>query len=137
MKTYFEKNPESIPYMERLKKEWDQHGKIIIGCDFDDTLCHWGLEGFNPARTISILKKAKHIGAYIVIFTASKEERFPEIEAYCKSIGIEIDSINKNPINLPYGNGGKIYANIFVDDRAGLNESLAILEEIINQKTNS
>jgi hypothetical protein len=39
-----------------------------------------------------------------------------------------IDSINENPINLPYGHHGKIYANIYLDDRAGLNEALNILE---------
>jgi hypothetical protein len=41
---------------------------------------------------------------------------------------LEIDGINTTPIDLPYGNNKKIYANIFIDDRAGLNESLNILE---------
>lgn len=41
---------------------------------------------------------------------------------------MEIDAINENPIPLPYGKNGKVYANIFIDDRAGLNESLQILE---------
>ena len=128
MKEFFEKNPESIPYLNRLIAEWEQHGKIIIACDFDDTIRHWGLDGFNSDRVIEILKIAKQTGAYIVIFTASNPERYPEIEQYCKGIGLEIDTINKNPISLPYGNTGKVYANIFIDDRAGLNEALNILE---------
>jgi hypothetical protein len=41
---------------------------------------------------------------------------------------LEIDGINKTPIDLPYGNDKKIYANVFIDDRAGLNEALNILE---------
>lgn len=128
MKEYFDRNPESIPYLERLEREWNQHGKIIIACDYDDTICHWGLEGFDPKLVLEVLKVAKNTGAYIVIFTASDPSRYPEIEQYCKTLGLEIDTINKNPISLPYGNSGKVYANIFIDDRAGLNESLAILE---------
>ena len=75
-----------------------------------------------------MLKVAKQTGAYLVIFTACKADRYPEIQEYCKSIGLEIDTINKSPIDLPYGNDSKIYANIFIDDRAGLNEALQILE---------
>ena len=32
---------------------------------------------------------------------------------------------------LPYGNNGKIYANIYLDDRAGLEEALIILEKAL------
>jgi thiol-disulfide isomerase/thioredoxin len=128
MKEYFEKNPESIPYLERLENEWRQHGKIIIACDYDDTISHWKLKDYDPSRTIEILKIAKQTGAYIVIFTACNPLRYEEIKSYCASIGLEIDSINETPIDLPYGKDKKIYANIFIDDRAGLNESLNILE---------
>ena len=128
MKEYFDKNPESIPYLERLEQEWKQHGKIIIACDYDDTISPWKMKGFDPKRVIEVLKVAKQTGAYIVIFTSCNEERYQEIEEYCNSQGLEIDAINKTPINLPYGNNSKIYANIFIDDRAGLNEALNILE---------
>jgi hypothetical protein len=128
MNEYFERNPESIPYLERLEQEWSQYGKIIIACDYDDTISPWKLKGFDPTRVIEVLKTAKQTGAYITIFTACNEERYAEITEYCKSKGLEIDSINKTPINLPYGNGGKVYANVFIDDRAGLNEALNILE---------
>lgn len=126
MKEYFDKNPESIPYLERLEQEWKQHGKIIIACDYDDTISPWKMKGFDPKRVIEVLKVAKQTGAYIVIFTSCNEERYQEIEEYCNSQGLEIDAINKTPINLPYGNNSKIYANIFIDDRAGLNEALNV-----------
>ena len=41
MKEYFEKNPESIPYLERLEEEWKMHGKIIVAVDYDDTISPW------------------------------------------------------------------------------------------------
>jgi hypothetical protein len=128
MKEYFDKNPESIPYLERLEEEWKQHGKIIIACDYDDTISPWKLRGYDPKRTIEVLKQAKVTGAYIVIFTACNPLRYEEIKNHCASIGLEIDSINETPIDLPYGKDKKIYANIFIDDRAGFNESLNILE---------
>ena len=128
MKEYFEKNPESQPYLDRLIQEWNQHGKIIIAVDYDDTLSPWKLRDFNPKRTFDVLKVAKETGAYIVIFTACDPFRYDEIYDYCHDNGLEIDTINKNPIDLPYGHGGKIYANIFIDDRAGVNEALNILE---------
>lgn len=128
MKEYFDKNPESNPYLERLEEEWKQYGKIIIACDYDDTISPWKMTNTNFTRVFEILKMAKQTGAYVVIFTACKEERYSEITKYCLDNGLEIDGINTTPIDLPYGNNKKIYANIFIDDRAGLNESLNILE---------
>jgi pimeloyl-CoA synthetase len=128
LKDYFENNPESIPYLDRLEQEWKQHGKIIIACDYDDTISPWKLNSFDPKRVIEVLKIAKEVGAYLTIFTACSDDRYPEIMGYCSSKGLKIDSINKTPIDLPYGRGGKVYANIFIDDRAGLNEALNILE---------
>lgn len=128
MKEYFDKNPESNPYLERLEEEWKQYGKIIIACDYDDTISPWKMTNTNFTRVFEILKMAKQTGAYVVIFTACKEERYNEITKYCLDNGLEIDGINTTPIDLPYGNNKKIYANIFIDDRAGLNESLNILE---------
>lgn len=131
MKTYFEKNPESIPYLDRLVDEWYQHGKVIIACDYDDTISPWKMKHENHSdftRVIELLKAAKHTGAFVTIWSACDKGRFDEIRSYCKSKGLDIDSINENPIDLPYGNNGKIYANIYLDDRSGLNESLNILE---------
>lgn len=126
-------------YSQRLLIEWRTHGKIIIAVDFDSTIFpyHTLNNKEDIERTIYLVKKAHEIGAYIVIFTASVESRFDFIREYCESIKVPIDSINKNPIELPYGNNGKIYYNLNICDRSGLNESLNILEEVINEmKTN-
>jgi thiol-disulfide isomerase/thioredoxin len=128
MKEYFDKNPESIPFLDRLEQEWKMHGKIIIACDYDDTISPWKMNNNNFKRVFQVLNTAKATGAYIVIFTACKTDRYEEITKYCLDNGLEIDGINKTPIDLPYGNDSKIYANIFIDDRAGLNEALNILE---------
>ena len=124
-------------YHKRLYQEWKQHGKIIIGVDFDDTLYPWKFKSPEDAekfeRTIQLLKVAHATGAYIVIFTACDENRYEEIQNYCEKVRLPIDCINKTPFDIPegYGKNGKIYANLFLDDRAGLNEALEMLETVM------
>lgn len=120
-------------YIDRLTKEWNTHGKIVIGVDFDSTLYPYGTidNSEDIAKVIVLLKDCRFVGCYIMIHTASSELRHPEIKTYCEEIGIKVDSINSNPINLPYGNEGKPYANIYLDDRAGLNEACTILSEAL------
>lgn len=117
-------------YIKRLTEEWMKHGKIIVACDFDSTISPWKtIENMEDIeRTISLLKTAQETGIYLVIFTACSSDRYDYIERYCDALGLQIHGINKNPIDLPYGNTAKMYANIFLDDRAGLTQSLDILE---------
>ena len=116
-------------YIDRLYNEWKQHGKIIISVDYDDTIFPWGLGNKEDIdRTIKLVQIAHETGAYIVIFTASAPERHEEIQKHCESIRLPIDSINVNPIELPYGKNGKIYYNINLCDRSGLTQALDILE---------
>ena len=116
-------------YVARLLKEWKEHGKIIIACDYDDTIRNWSLDDDETREAvIDLLKKAKETGAYIVIFTACSPDRYDEIKVFCNEQGVTIDSINQNPIDLPYGNTSKVYANIFLDDRAGLPQAMEILK---------
>lgn len=120
-------------YIDRLLNEWKQHKKIVIACDFDDTISPWRLDDPQTfSRVKSLLKRCKEAGAYIVIWTASETKRYPLIEQFCKDNELEIEGININVLDLVWGNNAKIYANIFIDDRAGLNESLTILESALN-----
>lgn len=118
-------------YTERLYKEWQQHGKIVIAVDYDSTIYPWHTidNKEDIDRVISILQVAVNTGAYIVINTCSHPDRHEEIQKHCEYLKIPTNGINTNPINLPYGKHGKVYANIYLDDRAGLNEALNILEE--------
>ena len=129
METFnYEYTPNMERYVSRLTKEWKEHKKIIVACDFDDTLSPWKFDDFNFQEVMKLLKEAKQLGAYIVIFTACKPERFAYIEKYCEdNLGFKIDGINENVIDLPYGNHAKIYYNILLDDRTGLMEAMTIL----------
>jgi len=121
------------PYIERLYNEWCEHERIIIAVDFDDTLVpHKGIVPDYSGRVIKLLKECQKAGCCLIINTAAGTSRYPEMVAICHEKGIDVDGINFNPIPLPYGNNGKVYANIYLDDRAGLLEALDILEEALD-----
>ncbi len=116
-------------YIERLYNEWSKHKQIIIGVDFDDTISPYNFNDlYTCQKVVDLLIACKSTGAYIVIHTACNKDRYKEIQEYCKDLGLIIDSINITPISLPYGkDGSKPYCNIFIDDRAGINEALNML----------
>jgi hypothetical protein len=119
-----------VRYVDRLANEWEKYGKIIVAVDFDDTISPWGFDAGYIASTgiVPLLRRCQEVGIYTVCFTACAADRHDEVRRVFESHGLALDSINSNPISLPYGNQNKIYANIFLDDRAGIIESLRILE---------
>lgn len=109
-------------------------GKIIVAVDYDDTISPWKVVTKEFCQeVINVIIRAQKSGAYITIFTNCNSDRHEEIKSYCYSKGIRIDSININPIQLPYGNEehSKIFYNILLDDRAGLLESINILDSAL------
>lgn len=117
-------------YTARLVKEWREHGKIIIAVDYDSTISAWPTieNSEDIERTIQLLQVAHQTGAHIVVFTACKQDRFEAIQKHCDEKQIPISGINVSPVETIYGNGQKLYANIFLDDRAGLIQALDMLE---------
>src|SRR3990167_905069 len=90
------------------------------------------LGGFS---TSPVVKICKDVGAYIVLHSCCDESRHHDMLEYCEKIDLKIDAINETPIKLPYDKSNKPYCNIYLDDRAGLNEALVILEEAMyNQR---
>lgn len=116
-------------YVERLIREWLLHGKIVVACDFDDTIFPWGdVDPKLLRRAINIVILAQSVGIYLTIWSACAPARFDEIREWCHRAKIHVDSINENPIPLPYGNHRKMYYNHLLDDRAGLEQALDMLE---------
>ncbi len=129
---------------ERLVTEWLEHDKAIIAVDYDDTIFPWLHRTQEECdKTIKLIKWCQTIGIHLMIHTCSDEARHDEIMEYCKSKGLEVESINKNPIDLPYGNEGKPYYNWQLCDRSGLEYASKVLEEAaeevlwIKQKKNN
>ncbi len=124
----------------RLFKEWQMHPRLIVACDFDDTVFDFhGADGdgyprFTHDSAINLIRDCAALNFYIVVFTASAPSRWDAIRKYMKEVvNVEIASINANPIPLPYGNNGKMYYNILLDDRAGLGQAMNTLEFLIRK----
>lgn len=119
-------------YTQRLFEEWKEHGNILIGVDCDDTILPYRENFTDVQKVIDLIKQCVSTGARIIIYTGSAKERYDEILDYCSLVGIEVDAINENLIT-PFGDNRKVYANIYLDDRSGLNEAMEILESALYQ----
>lgn len=113
---------------QRLLHDWLHYGSLIIAVDFDDTIYDFHKLGRSYADVINLLKRWKPY-AKIIIWTSHTEDEFPAIQEYCDSIGLEIDGINTDAI--PNVKGRKMYANVYVDDHAGLPSTYRMLYRLI------
>ena len=122
------------PYMNReivksrLISELRQYGKLIIAYDFDYTVHPYKGEDWTFDYVVNLLRKWRPYAKFVV-FTASPESRFPYIKNYLIKHDIPFDAINEEVISRKY-NTRKIYYNVLLDDRAGLGETVSILDEI-------
>ncbi len=117
--------------VERLYTEYTKHKRLIVAVDFDSTVYPWKTESSHE-QVLTLVKKCSDLGFYIVIFSASDAGRYQFMGDFLNSKGIKVSSINKNPIDLPYGNNGKIYYNLLLDDRSGLGQSVEILNKTLD-----
>ena len=119
--------------VKRLWKEYIKHKSLIVACDFDDTVWPFHNQADTHKLVLNLLKDCSDLGFHIVIYTASKPERFDFMRRTLENAGIRVASVNKNAFDLPYGNDGKIYYNILLCDRAGLASSFKILNSIVKR----
>ena len=118
--------------VSRLYKEYWTHKKLIIAVDYDDTIFNYHGKDFSYPKIIEILLKCQERGFYICVFTGSPPEKYDSIREYMTNLGINIHTINTNPFPMPFGNHGKMYYNILLDDRAGLGQSYDILSKVLD-----
>ena len=118
------------PYMDyencvdRLMKEWDEHGSLFVAFDFDNTVFDYHRKGFSFPAVEFLLRECKKAGLKLSLFTAKeKKEELDRCVDYCKERGYEPDFINMSPVM----NTKKPYYNILLDDRAGLEGAATIL----------
>lgn len=120
--------------VERLCREYLQHKRLIIALDWDDTVFDFHNKGYQYSQVIDlILECQKDYGFYVVIFTGTPCEKWPSIYERCNELGIKTNFINRNAIPLPFGNDGKIYYNILLDDRSGLGQAYEILKKTVDK----
>lgn len=117
----------------RLEEEFKKYGKLIFCVDFDDTIYDYHKKGRTYENVINLLKRWEKYSE-VIIFTGCDKEDFPFIEEYLKDNDIKYRGINcDSSVSFT---GRKVYANVYIDDRAGLsqvyNELLTLIEKIEN-----
>lgn len=118
----------------RLLKEYNQYKSLVVAYDLDNTLYDFHKKGETYHMVMELLKELKSIGCYMICFTANSNRDF--VSTYLIENEIPFDAINENP---PFFNCDerKIYYNVLLDDRAGLQQvyrELHLLVKIIKHK---
>jgi hypothetical protein len=111
--------------LNQLIKAHKQHGKIIVGVDFDDTVFPFNKDEGNVkrcARVVELLKNNRDV-ITICLFSVADKQSLVYKEHIMDLYGIKPDYINESPI-VKWGVCNKPYFNIQLDDKAGLNEAL-------------
>ena len=112
----------------RLIEEYEKYHNLIIGFDFDNTIC--GLNNESISKVILLLQECKKLEFTLCLYTISTSEEWLAWKVkYCEYFGISPDYINDSPV---LRGDRKPFFNILLDDRAGLNEACACLETVVN-----
>jgi MoaA/NifB/PqqE/SkfB family radical SAM enzyme len=122
-------------FINRLVNEWLKNGKLIIGCDLDDTIIPYNEEiKDNCKKMVDLILECQKEGIIFLINTARGEKQLENAKKQVEDLGIEVHGVNQmhKEWDRPYGVNGKIYANIFLDDRGGLMENYWILDEVLS-----
>ena len=112
-------------YVNRLVTEWIKNGKIIIACDLDDTIIPYNDEiKKNCKKMVDLILECQKEGIIFLINTARSDKQLEKAKEQVESLGIVVHGVNKmHPEwDKPYGINGKLYANIFLDDRGGFGD---------------
>ncbi|HDR7922283.1 hypothetical protein [Bacillus paranthracis] len=105
---------------ERLIREWKKYGSLVVAYDFDNTVYDYHKEGHSYECVIQLLREAKKLNAYLMVYTARRDSELFFVKEYLEENNIPFDSINETPDFIPFSDEKKLYYNILLDDRAGL-----------------
>lgn len=116
--------------VNRLIREYKEHGKLIIAYDFDYTIHSYRGENDIYINVMNLLRECRPYAKFIV-YTCSNEERYEYIRDYLDAYNIPYDTINEPIIELCDNEKAKLYYNHLLDDRSGLMSAYMILKKTI------
>jgi hypothetical protein len=110
----------------RLIDEYNKYGSLVVAFDFDDTVYDFHKKGRLYNDVVNLLRKLKDINCYLICWTGQEDGNF--VKSYLIENKIPFDAFNENP---PFhkSTSRKIYANVYIDDRAGLKQ---VYDELYN-----
>tara|TARA_R110002012_G_scaffold261246_1_gene443055 strand:- start:33 stop:422 length:390 start_codon:yes stop_codon:yes gene_type:complete len=115
---------------EKLLDVYRKYGIIILGCDFDDTIFPLTDNSYIRNRcekVIELIISLRSVMKLCLYTTTNPQELKYKVHIMKNTMKLYPDYINESPID--FGGNAKPYFNILLDDKAGLNEAIEILEE--------
>jgi len=94
---------------QRLKKEFLEHGKLIIAYDIDSTVFDYHNKGESYEMVKELIRDWKDY-AYFIVFTSSTEDRFPFIREMLNKENLPYNGINEDAPFIPF-TGRKVIFN--------------------------
>ena len=112
----------------RLIEEYKKYGTLVVAFDFDDTVYDFHKKGRIYNDVIQLLQELKAMNCYLICWTGQEDEDF--VRTYLHENKIPFDAFNENP---PFhkSTSKKVYANAYLDDRAGLKQVFDELKNLV------
>lgn len=117
----------------RLLWEYQNYDKLIIGVDFDNTIKPVKPDS-SCEEVIDLLRRCSNLPKFCICLWSicpNGDIEAEEKRQYCESIGIRIDYVNASPFKIGEFTGKKLYFNILLDDRAGLESAYTNLKYVV------
>lgn len=125
VKHLFSTNPSFL--LQRLISQYQKQDKLIVAYDFDDTVSPYWCA--NCTQVQSILRRLRdNIDTYFIVYTSNDD--YDKIKKFLTANDIPFDSINENAPFAPTKEG-KLFYNVFLDDKAGLGEVVNTLDQFL------
>jgi len=119
----------------RLLDEYDKHGSLVIGVDFDGTFHDYHKEGHVYPKVLNLLDDLVSIGCKIIICTAYPDLSY--VQKYVDDNDIPCHGINTDGIPFPW-ESRKPFFSALLDDRAGLiqvYDELRLIVDMVKSRT--
>lgn len=115
----------------RLLDEYKTYKTLVVAFDFDDTVYDFHKKDRLYTDVIDLLRALKEINCHLICWTGQEDLRF--VKEYLLENNIPFDGINENP---PFHKSvsKKIYANAYLDDRAGLKQVFDELNQLLQHE---
>lgn len=125
--------------LNKIKQQYEQHGQLILGVDFDNTIFPLTDDFENEDRcrevlgAIQDLKKKLKGKLVICLWTVADPYSLKYKIAIMRYEKIAPDFVNKSPLDGQFGECRKPFFNLLLDDNAGLDETLKVLKQFTDE----
>lgn len=114
--------------LDKLVATYNEHNCIVVGVDFDDTVFPFTNSMFveDRCKIVRDLLISIRSNITLCLYTVADEQTLKYKVEIMNQYGLSPDYINDSPVS-PWEDSKKLFFNILLDDKAGLNETIETL----------